>query len=66
MRVISRFLKRSFVLIGDGGFACLALGHACIKQNVTLVSRLRLDAALYGFAPAPIQGQPGRHRVKGD
>lgn len=66
MRVISRFIKRSFVLIGDGGFACIALGHACIKQNVTLVSRLRLDAALYHFAPTPEKGQLGRHREKGD
>ena len=66
MRVISRFLKRSFVLIGDGGFACLELGHACIKRNVTLVSRLRLDAALYNFAPTPEKGQLGRHREKGD
>src|SRR3989338_413594 len=65
MRVISRFLKRSFVLIGDGGFACLELGHACIKRNVTLVSRLRLDAALYSFAPTPEKGQLGRHREKG-
>lgn len=66
MRVISRWLKRSFVFIGDGGFACLELGHACIKQNVTLVSRLRLDAALYRFAPTPVKGQLGRHREKGD
>ena len=66
MRVISRWLKRSFIFIGDGGFACIALGHACIKQNVTLVSRLRLDAALYHFAPSPVKGQLGRHRVKGD
>ena len=66
MRVISRFLKRSFLFIGDGGFACIALGHACIKQKVTLLSRLRLDAALYHFAPSPVKGQLGRHRVKGD
>lgn len=66
MRIISRWIKRSFVFIGDGGFACIALGHARIKHNVTLVSRLRLDAALYHFAPTPTKGQRGRHRVKGD
>lgn len=66
MRMISRWIKRSFVLIGDGGFACVALGHACIKHNVTLVSRLRLDAALYNFAPTPEKSQRGRHREKGD
>lgn len=65
IRVISRWLKRSFVLIGDGGFACIRLGQACLQKNVTLVSRLRLDAALYEFAPTPLKGQLGRHRQKG-
>jgi hypothetical protein len=65
VRTISRWLKRSWVLIGDGGFACVRLGHACLKQQATLVSRLRLDAALYEFAPSPAQGQRGRHREKG-
>jgi hypothetical protein len=65
VRVISRWLKRSFVLIGDGGFACVRLGHACKKQNVVLISRLRLDAALYDLPPLPTKGQRGRHREKG-
>jgi hypothetical protein len=66
VRIISRWLKRTWILIGDGGFACIHLGHACIKQDVTLVSRLRLDAALYDFAPSPTKGQLGRHREKGE
>lgn len=66
IRVVSRWLKRPWVLIGDGGFACVHLAHACIKQHVTLVSRLRLDAALYEFAPLPMKGQRGRHREKGE
>ncbi|MBX3710212.1 MAG: transposase [Gammaproteobacteria bacterium] len=65
IRVISRWLKRAFILIGDGGFACIKLGHACIKHNVTLVSRLRLDVALYELAPTPGPGQVGRRREKG-
>lgn len=65
IRVIARWLKRAFILIGDGGFACIRLGHACIKNNVTLVSRLRLDVALYEFAPNPEKGQIGRRREKG-
>lgn len=65
IRVIARWLKRSFILIGDGGFACIRLGHACIKNNITLVSRLRLDAALYELAPTPEKRQVGRRREKG-
>ena len=65
IRVISRWLKRAYILIGDGGFACIRLGHACIKNNVTLVSRLRLDVALYEVAPPPAKGQLGRRREKG-
>ncbi|MCW5584303.1 MAG: transposase [Gammaproteobacteria bacterium] len=66
VRLISRWLKRAWILIGDGGFACIHLGHACVKHNVMLVSRLRLDAALYDFAPSPAKGQRGRHREKGE
>jgi len=65
VRIISRWFKRAWVLIGDGGFACIQLGHACIKHKVTLVSRLRLDSALYEFAQTPAKGQRGRHREKG-
>jgi len=64
--IISRWLKRSFVLIGDGGFACIRLGHACILKQVTLVSRLRLDSALYELPLSPTPGQRGRHRQKGE
>lgn len=50
---------------GDGGFACVRLGLACKKQNVVLISRLRLNAALYELSPSQIKGQRGRHREKG-
>lgn len=66
VRVISRWLKRPWILIGDGAFACIRLGLICDKQNVTLISRLRLDSSLYEFAPTPIKGQRGRHRIKGE
>jgi len=65
VRILSGWLKRAWVLIGDGGFACVRLGHVCVQQGATLVSRLRLDAALYEFSPLPIPGQRGRHREKG-
>lgn len=65
IRIIVRWLKRAFILIGDGGFACIRLGHSCIKNNVALVSRLRLDAALYEQAPFPAKGKVGRRAEKG-
>jgi len=66
VRAICRWLgRRPWVLIGDGGFSCIRLGHACIDRGVTLVSRLRLDVALYEPAPDPVKGQRGRHREKG-
>jgi DDE superfamily endonuclease len=65
MRVLCRWLKRPWVLIGDGGFACIHLGHACINRGVTLISRLRFDSALYEFAQDPQPGQRGRRREKG-
>jgi hypothetical protein len=65
IRIIARWLKRAFILIGDGGFACIRLGHACIKNKITLISRLRLDVAPYEFAPTPAKGKLGRKREKG-
>jgi len=56
---------RLLVLVVDGGFAAVALALACVDSQVTMVARLRLDAALY-HPPAP---QPpskrGRKPTKG-
>lgn len=38
---------RKLVLIVDGGFAAVALAASCFRCGVTMVCRLRLDAALY-------------------
>ena len=49
-------LQRFLVLVGDNGYAVLDLFHCCqsLAQPVTLIARLRLDAAL--CAPAPAHG----------
>jgi len=67
MKIVSRWLnKKQWLLLGDGAYACLRLASACIKNRVTLISRLRLDAQLYEFPePAPV-GKRGRKRIKGD
>ena len=53
---------RSLVLVGDNSYAVLALLHCCqsLAQPVTLIARLRLDAALYAPAPPRQPGQNGR------
>jgi hypothetical protein len=53
------------VVVGDNSYAVLELLDACqrLANPVTLVTRLRLDAALYEPAP-PYSGQ-GRPRKKG-
>ena len=58
---------RSLVLVGDSGYAVLDLLHFCqsLKQPVTFITRLRLDAGLYAPAPPRLPGQTGRPRVKG-
>ncbi len=63
--VISRLLKRSWILLGDGGFACIKLGHACQDSKTTLVSRLRLDASLFDEVKESQVKRRGRKRVKG-
>ena len=59
--------QRSLVLVGDNGYAVLDLLHCCqsLSEPVTLIARLRLDAALYAPAPPRQPGQNGRPALKG-
>jgi hypothetical protein len=57
--------ERLLGLVGDGGFAAVALALACQEQQVTFVTRLRLEAAL-SHPPAPHSpGKRGRKPTKG-
>ena len=57
---------RRLVVVADYSYAVLELLHACQKlaNPVTVITRLRLDAALYEPAPPP-SGKRGRPRKKG-
>jgi DDE superfamily endonuclease len=66
--LVRRWLpSHAIVLVGDGGYAAVALALCCagLPVPVTLVSRLRLDAALYDFPPDPIPGKRGPKPKKG-
>ena len=58
---------RPLVLVGDNGYAVIDLLHCCqsLRAPVTLIARLRLDAALYAPAPPRQPGQNGRPPLKG-
>ena len=58
---------RPLVLVGDNSYAVLDLLHCCqsLREPVTLIARLRLDAALYAPAPPRQPGQNGRPPLKG-
>jgi len=58
---------RPLVLVGDNGYAVLDLLHCCqsLREPVTLIARLRLDAALYAPVPPRQPGQNGRPPLKG-
>jgi hypothetical protein len=56
---------RPLVLVADSGFAALELLAALARRGVACVTRLRLDAALYGPAPPRKPGSVGRPRTKG-
>jgi hypothetical protein len=56
---------RPLILVADSGFAALELLAALVRHGVTCVTRLRLDAALYGPAPPRRPGAVGRPRTKG-
>jgi hypothetical protein len=57
--------ERLVVLVVDGGFAAVAVALACVDSQVTLVARLRLDAALYHPPGPQPPGQRGRKPTKG-
>ena len=58
---------RPLVVVGDNGYAVLDLLHFCqsLREPVTLITRLRLDAGLYDPAPPRQPGQTGCPRIKG-
>ena len=57
--------NRSLIVVGDNSYAALDFLHACqsLANPVTLVTRLRLDAALY--APASNLSGGGSASQKG-
>lgn len=64
-KVIRRWLQREWILVGDGAFACFKLAHACIANQVTLISRLRLDASLFEMVSDNPPAARGRAPTKG-
>jgi hypothetical protein len=58
---------RELVAVADSSYAALAFLAACRgwRRPVTVVTRLRLDAALYAPAPPRRPRQVGRPRLKG-
>lgn len=61
------FPQREIVLVGDGGFAAVELFHHCQqgKHPLTLICRLRFDAALYAFPDPQPKGKRGPKPKKG-
>jgi hypothetical protein len=57
---------RALVLVADSSFAALDLLAGLVRQDVTCVTRLRLDAALYAPAPPRPPRARGRPRTKGE
>lgn len=57
--------ERQIVLLGDQSYAARPFIARCQALRITLITRLRLDAALYEPAPPRIPGTLGRPRTKG-
>ena len=67
IRQVHRWLPtRQLIIVADGSYAVVAfLANLVRLPLVTLVTRLRLDAALYDPAPARQTGKRGRPAIKG-
>jgi hypothetical protein len=57
---------RKLVLVGDEGYARLKLLDRCRKLDVAMVTRLRLDAALYDLPQPKAPGKRGPQPQKGE
>jgi hypothetical protein len=57
---------REIVLLGDQGYAARPFIARCQALSITLITRLRIDAALFEPAPPRQPGQRGRPRKKGE
>jgi hypothetical protein len=68
IHVVVRWLPgRTLVFVADSSYAVLELLHQVSGlPRASLITRLRLDAALYDPPPAREPGQMGRPRLKGD
>ncbi|GAB4052984.1 IS701 family transposase [Spirosoma litoris] len=65
LRQVKRWLPdRQLIAVGDSSYAVIDLLLA-LQGQVSLISRLRLDAALYGPVVARQPGQRGRNRLTG-
>jgi hypothetical protein len=65
VKQVKRWLPhRQLVIVADSAFAALDFLGAT-RQHAAVITRLRLDAALYAPAPARAAGQRGRPRLKG-
>ena len=58
---------KALIIVGDNAYSALDFLHACqsLKSPVTVITRLRLDAALYEPAPPKKPKQIGRPALKG-
>jgi hypothetical protein len=67
IQVVRRWLpQRELVFVSDTSFAALELlGQVQSLPKTSLITRLRLDAALYEPAAPRVPGQNGRPRLKG-
>jgi len=59
--------ERALVVVADSSYAAIELLAYCghLGKPITVITRLRLDAALYEPAPPRRAGQKGRPRMKG-
>jgi hypothetical protein len=68
LMTVRRWLpRRELVVVADSSFAVLTLLDTLrhLAQPITMITRLRLDAALYAPVPERPPGRTGRPRVKG-
>ncbi|THF71314.1 transposase [Deinococcus sp. Arct2-2] len=67
LRLVQRWCpERKLIVLADGGFAVQEwLARLKRRQPITVITRLRMDAALYDLPMPRTPGQMGRPRQRG-
>ena len=63
--ILSHWLKRPFIFLGDGSYACISLIKTAKEKSITIITRPKVNTVLYEHPKTPPPEKRGRKPIKG-